>query len=85
MDDRRSQRERMLAGDLHIADAPELAAMSRRAAELQDRFNRCATTDDAQRRAILKDLLGAVGADTEARPPSSATTACTSASARASS
>ena len=34
MSDTRSQRERMLAGDLYIAGDPELARESRRAAEL---------------------------------------------------
>lgn len=38
LDDPRSQRERMLAGDLYMADDPELVAAARRAAELQKRY-----------------------------------------------
>ena len=37
--DTRSQRERMLAGDLYIADDPELAAESLRAQELAQEYN----------------------------------------------
>ncbi|WP_329609192.1 maltose acetyltransferase domain-containing protein [Arthrobacter sp. ATA002] len=38
--DTRSMRERMEAGDLYIADDPELARDSIRALELADRYNR---------------------------------------------
>src|SRR5436190_3197221 len=72
MDDRsgqRSQRERMLAGDLYIADDPELAEASLRARQLQDRFNRSSAADNRERRIILEDLLGGIGTDTEIRPP----------------
>jgi maltose O-acetyltransferase len=59
----------MLAGDLYIADDPELAAASLRARQLQDRFNTARAEDAAERRAILEELLGEIGADTEIRPP----------------
>jgi maltose O-acetyltransferase len=39
-DDRRTQRERMLAGDLYMADDPELAAESLRARRLLNHYNR---------------------------------------------
>ena len=39
MPDPRSQRERMLAGDLYIADDPELAPDSLRAMRLMAKFN----------------------------------------------
>lgn len=67
--DRRTQRERMLAGDLYIADDSELAAASLRARRLQDRYNRTDADDIAGRRAILTELVGELGADTEVRPP----------------
>jgi maltose O-acetyltransferase len=67
--DTRSQRERMVAGDLYIADDPELAAAALRARRLQDRFNRSAAEDDRERRDILGELLGGLGADSEIRPP----------------
>jgi len=59
----------MLAGDLYIADDPELAAESRRARHLQDAYNRTAADDDAGRQRILGELLGAFGTGSEIRPP----------------
>jgi maltose O-acetyltransferase len=67
-DDGRTQRQRMLAGDLYIAD-DQLAAESRRARRLQDEFNRTATDAVDERRRILEDLLGEFGPDSEIRPP----------------
>lgn len=67
--DGRSQRERMLAGDLYRADDPELSAAALRARQLEDRFNRSHAEDADGRRAILEELLGAIGAGTEIRPP----------------
>jgi maltose O-acetyltransferase len=67
--DRRSQRERMLAGDLYLADDPELIEMATRAARLQDEFNRTPAADGARQRAVLEELLGAIGDGTVIRPP----------------
>lgn len=67
--DSRSMRERMLVGDLYIADDPELAADNLRAMELADRYARTWPSDRAGARNILAELLGGVGADTEIRPP----------------
>ena len=69
MADERTQRQRMLDGDLYIADDPQLAADSLRARRLPDRFN--ATVADAaeERRGILEALLGEFGAESEIRPP----------------
>jgi maltose O-acetyltransferase len=67
--DLRSQRERMLAGDLYIADNPELARESLRAAELTKAFNDSSPSDPAARRRILAELLGSLGDGTEIRPP----------------
>jgi maltose O-acetyltransferase len=69
MDDARSQRERMLAGDLYVANDPELAAEALRAAELTKAFNDSSPADPAERRRILGELLGSLGAGTEIRPP----------------
>jgi maltose O-acetyltransferase len=68
-EDTRSQRERMLAGDLYIADDPELARESARADELMKAFNDLAPSDSAGRRRILAELLGSLGEETEIRPP----------------
>jgi maltose O-acetyltransferase len=59
----------MLAGDLYRADDPELTEAALRARGLQDRFNQAPAEDRAQRRTILEELLGEIGADTEIRPP----------------
>jgi maltose O-acetyltransferase len=67
--DDRSMRERMLAGDLYIADDPQLAAEARRAAELTATYNATAPADTDGRRRILEDLLGSVGEDVEIRQP----------------
>lgn len=67
--DSRSQRERMLAGDLYIADDPQLAADNQRGMRLMEQFNRCPAESPDQRRRILTELLGAFGADAEIRPP----------------
>src|SRR5690242_9991376 len=66
--DGRSQRERMLAGDLYIADDPELAREAGRAARLTRAFND-SSPDAAERRRILQELLGSLGEGTEIRPP----------------
>jgi maltose O-acetyltransferase len=68
-EDTRSQRERMLAGDLYIANDPELAAASLRAAELTKAFNDSSPADHAERRRLLGELLGSLGDGTEIRPP----------------
>jgi maltose O-acetyltransferase len=67
--DGRSQRERMLAGDLYIADDPELARGAGRAASLTRAFNDSSPEDAAERRRILQELLGSLGEGTEIRPP----------------
>ncbi len=69
MTDERSQRERMLAGDLYIADDAELARESRRAAELYTAFNASSPHDADARRRILAELLGSFGDGSEIRPP----------------
>lgn len=69
MPDDRTQRQRMLDGDLYIADDPELAADSLRARRLQDRFNRTLADEADERRRILAELLGGFGAESEIRPP----------------
>jgi maltose O-acetyltransferase len=65
--DRRSMRERMLAGDLYIAD-DELAAAHDAAVAVVERYN-AASMPAAERRALLEELLGSVGPGTEIRAP----------------
>jgi maltose O-acetyltransferase len=67
--DKRSHRERMLAGDLYLADDPQLVQDSRRAMREIDRLNLGAVDDSQERRRILTTLLGSFGEDAEIRPP----------------
>ncbi|WP_344246818.1 sugar O-acetyltransferase [Actinocorallia libanotica] len=67
--DGRSMRERMLAGDLYLADDPELAELGLRAMDLVDAFNTSPARDPRNRRRLLAELLGEIGEDTEIRPP----------------
>lgn len=64
-----TQRERMLAGELYLADDPELRADSLRARRLQESFNRTTADEPEERRRILSELLGEFGEDSEVRPP----------------
>ncbi|MEV4552496.1 sugar O-acetyltransferase [Nonomuraea wenchangensis] len=67
--DGRSMRERMLAGDLYLADDPELAEHNLRAMDLMEAFNTTPAREPQRRRRLLTELLGAVGEGTEIRPP----------------
>lgn len=60
-------RERMLAGDLYLADDPELQAEQERAARLCHTFS--SSPDPATRHEVLTRLLGAYGEGAEIRPP----------------
>jgi maltose O-acetyltransferase len=67
--DPRSQRDRMLAGDLYVADDPQLAADSLRALELTQQFNDSNPSDPQARLAVLRELQGSLGEGSEIRPP----------------
>ena len=67
--DDRTQRERMLAGDRYVADDPELVAEHLHAMELLDVYNHRLAIGPAERARILAELLGAIGAGTDLRPP----------------
>jgi maltose O-acetyltransferase len=64
-----TMRDRMLAGDLYIADDPDLARAAERAMALTHRLNLMDPNDGPGRRAILTDLLGAFGESSHIRPP----------------
>lgn len=67
--DDRSMRDRMLAGDLYIADDPELQEALLRAMDLMDAFNATSARNPRERLRLLTELLGTVGEDTYVRPP----------------
>lgn len=64
-----SMRERMLAGRLYLADDPELVRESERAHRITHRINSMDPTDRAGVRALLDELLGALGDGSVVRPP----------------
>lgn len=64
-----TQKERMLAGELYIADDPELVADAGRAAAWCDRYNRASTATAAARYALLVEGLGDAGRGATIRPP----------------
>lgn len=67
-DDHRTMRERMLAGDPYRTDG-ELAAEQVRQQEIMADFNAARMSQEPERSALLKQLLGEVGANTEIRSP----------------
>lgn len=67
--DPRTTRERMLAGELYLADDPELAERSRRAIRLADEYGRAAVVGSAEARGLLAELVGELGEGAEVRPP----------------
>lgn len=62
-------KERMVRGDLYVADDPELAADFARAQELVERYNRTVHAEQDTRDRILRELLGHVGEGVTIRPP----------------
>jgi maltose O-acetyltransferase len=63
------QKNRMLAGELYRADDPELRADAERCDRLVRRYNVTGAEDAAERTAILRELLGAVGERVTIKPP----------------
>ena len=67
--DPRTNRERMLAGDLYIADDPDNAVLAQRAQRLQEAYRVAAAQDQGAALAILRDLLGTLGEGAFIKPP----------------
>jgi maltose O-acetyltransferase len=64
----RTEKQKMLAGELYRVD-PELAAAQLRAERLLRAYNATTAADVEQRAALLSALLGAIGGDSVIRPP----------------
>src|SRR5215204_7281365 len=62
-------KDRMLRGELYIADDPALAADFARAQELLDRYNRTLHSEQDEREEILRELLGNIGKAVDIRAP----------------
>ena len=67
--DPRTNRERMLAGDLYIADDPESGRLARRAVRLADAYHRAFVADESAARSLLDALLGQLGEGAFVKPP----------------
>src|SRR5215218_962510 len=64
-----AMKDRMLRGDLYVADDPDLAADFARAQELLGRYNRTLHPEQDERDRILRELLGEVGEGVHIRAP----------------
>ncbi|MFI8515873.1 sugar O-acetyltransferase [Streptomyces sp. NPDC085460] len=67
--DPRTNLERMLAGDLYIADDPEIAERQQRAVRLAARYQAAYVEDARAAEPVLAELLGSVGPEAHVRPP----------------
>ena len=67
--DPRTNLERMLAGDLYIADDPEIARRQQRAMRLAARYTAAYPESPTEARTTLTELLASVGEDVDVRPP----------------
>ncbi|MFT4185964.1 MAG: sugar O-acetyltransferase [Micrococcaceae bacterium] len=67
--DTRTNRERMLAGDLYIADYPDSERIMKQAGKLADEYQKVFAEDWDKAKPILTELLGSVGSDVFVRPP----------------
>ena len=65
----KTQKQRMLAGELYNADDPELAADIRRISEWMDRYNASNTLSQPERQALLEEAFADVGEGCNIRPP----------------
>jgi len=65
----RSQRKRMLAGDWYTPDDAELRALMQRAQRLAEQYAQTWKSDPMAAHEVLADLLGSLGENTVIRPP----------------
>lgn len=65
----RSQKDRMLAGDLYIADDPELAKDFHKAKRLLREYNQTTEYQETDRKKILDDLFKQSGKKIHIEPP----------------
>lgn len=65
----KTEKQKMLAGELYIAADPELQADSQRAAAWMDRFNATQARSAKETHALLTEGFGSVGQGCMIRPP----------------
>jgi len=64
-----TEKQRMLRGELYLANDPELVAARLRTRVLQHRYNASSPEAVAERRALLLELFGKLGERFEIEPP----------------
>jgi maltose O-acetyltransferase len=64
-----SERDKMVSGELYRPDDPELLALAAAARAWMVRYNAAFGEDATHRRALLREILGAVGDKAVIRPP----------------
>jgi maltose O-acetyltransferase len=62
-------KQRMLRGELYIADDPELLEDFHRGRRLVERFNATGVAEADERRRLLEELLGRSGSAPRSDPP----------------
>lgn len=67
--DRRTNKERMLAGDLYIADDPDIWDAQKRAVRLQAQYAAAFAEEPDAAQSIIKELIGSFGEGAFIRPP----------------
>ncbi|MGW1129921.1 sugar O-acetyltransferase [Streptomyces sp. NPDC002526] len=67
--DPRTNHERMLAGDLYIADDPQIVEAQKRAVRLAARYLAAYTEDPDAAQPVVAELLGGLGTGAHIRPP----------------
>ena len=65
----RTERQKMLAGEMYLALDPELTAERQHARHLTQLYNQTTEEEGEKRMQLLKALFGAVGVDTVIEPP----------------
>ncbi|MDA8216475.1 MAG: sugar O-acetyltransferase [Dehalococcoidales bacterium] len=65
----KSEKEKMLAGELYLAADPQLRAERQRAHGLTRRFNATSAEETELREQLLRELFGALGQGAEIEPP----------------
>jgi maltose O-acetyltransferase len=64
-----TMKQRMLRGELYLADDPELRADHARAQALLERYNNTSHHEQHERDRLLRELLGEVGEGVVVKPP----------------
>ena len=65
----KSEKQKMLAGELYKFGGEELLADQQRAAAWMDRYNAAHDRTPAERHALLSEIFASVGAGSQIRPP----------------